>query len=627
VPTPLIVASTFGPHGRKVISSNARSLPQPPGAPLAAATTNYSYYSADCPNDGSYTVTNSTSGCFNDTWLTVTQDHTGDANGYFMLVNASFDTGDFFVDKISGLCSNTTFEFSAWVLNVVRSSACGFNSIKPNLTFKIEKTDGTLLQSYNTGDIAVAGFASWKQYGFFFVTPPGISDVIVRITNNAPGGCGNDLALDDITFRPCGPKVDATISGVGTVKSFCEDSVTKLTFTSSVSPGYTNPSFLWQQSNNGIDWTDIANANSTTYSTQFFSAGNFFYRLAVAEAGNIATNNCRVASNILKVNVNKKPIPNATTNGPGCDGKDLILSASDGLQYNWTGPNNFSASTQTVTLANLAFGDSGKYFVTVTTDSGCTNTDSVIVAVNPTPVAFARNDTAICEGSNVMLNGGGNGSYNWNPVTGLSSSNMANPVASPLDSTQYILTVTNQFGCFDEDTVNINVFKAPKADAGADKVILQYQSVQLNGNVSGTNISYYWSPNIYINNINSLQPVVSPLRDTTYILHAVSNVGCGSAIDFVFVKVYPKVIVPNAFSPNHDGINDKWQLPELISYPNAEVFVFNRYGQIVFHSVNYKKPWNGSLNGSPLPFGTYYYLIDLKTSLLPKLSGWLEILR
>src|SRR5262249_9166356 len=89
---------------------------QNPGPLLNAATTGYTYTMTDCPPDGSYTVRNASSGCFNNTWWGIT-DHTGDVGGYFMLVNASYTPGDFYVDTVRGLCTNTTYEFAAWILN------------------------------------------------------------------------------------------------------------------------------------------------------------------------------------------------------------------------------------------------------------------------------------------------------------------------------------------------------------------------------------------------------------------------------------------------------------------------------------------------------------------------------
>ncbi len=68
--------------------------------------------------------------------------------------------------------------------------------------------------------------------------------------------------------------------------------------------------------------------------------------------------------------------------------------------------------------------------------------------------------------------------------------------------------------------------------------------------------------------------------------------------------------MPNTFTPNNDGINDTWIIQNLADYPNVRVQVFNRYGQTVFESKGYTKPWDGTMNGKSLPFGTYYYVIE-----------------
>ena len=82
-------------------------------------------------------------------------------------------------------------------------------------------------------------------------------------------------------------------------------------------------------------------------------------------------------------------------------------------------------------------------------------------------------------------------------------------------------------------------------------------------------------------------------------------------------------MIPNAFSPNNDGINDTWQIPALQTYTDPEVTVFNRYGQAVYRSKGYGTAWDGSFKGKRLPVGTYYYVIDLKIGEV--LSGWVMI--
>src|SRR5215203_5999299 len=142
-----------------------------PGPSLAAASTNYSFKSGDCPDDGYYSIVNRTSSCFSNSWHSLNSDHTGNPNGYFMLVNASFEPGAFYVDTVDVLCNNTTYEFAAWIVNVLGNHRCS-PAIQPNLTFQIERPDGTVLKSYDTGTIPLDGSPLWKQYGFYFTTPP-----------------------------------------------------------------------------------------------------------------------------------------------------------------------------------------------------------------------------------------------------------------------------------------------------------------------------------------------------------------------------------------------------------------------------------------------------------------------
>ena len=92
------------------------------------------------------------------------------------------------------------------------------------------------------------------------------------------------------------------------------------------------------------------------------------------------------------------------------------------------------------------------------------------------------------------------------------------------------------------------------------------------------------------------------------------------------VKILKPVKPPNVFSPNGDGINDKWMISNLSDYPGAFVEIFNRYGQRIFYSAGYNDPWDGTLSGKPLPVATYYYVITLKNSFEP-LTGSVTIIR
>jgi gliding motility-associated-like protein len=101
--------------------------------------------------------------------------------------------------------------------------------------------------------------------------------------------------------------------------------------------------------------------------------------------------------------------------------------------------------------------------------------------------------------------------------------------------------------------------------------------------------------------------------------------GC-TASDIVFVKVLKNPVIPNVFTPNGDGFNDKWIIKYLETYPGCVVEIYNRYGQIVFRSVGYNTPWDGTYKGNQVPAGTYYYIIDPKNG-RKQVAGFVDIIR
>lgn len=599
-----------------------------PGGALPSVSNNYSFTSASCPADGVYTIVNSTFNCFNSTWHSLPEDHTpNDNNGYMMLVNASFTAGDFYVDSVKGLCPNTTYEFAAWIMNILKPAACAGNGIRPNLTFSIQTTSGVILGNYKTGDIDQTFGPGWNQYGLFFTTPAAVNNIILRITNNAPGGCGNDLVLDDITFRPCGASVNAAINFSGGTSNVdvCQGNTQLFSMSAFLSVGYINPAYQWQVSTDSITWRDIPGATSLNYTRAPTGTGDFRYRLAVAEAGNISSSFCRIVSNVVAVRVNANPVINASVNKPVCVQGAMELQSAGGSDFLWTGPNGFtSAAANPSSIA--AINNNGTYTVKVTTARGCSGTESVTVQVFPKATVDAGLDQHLCEGSALTLQATGAVSYLWSPSTGLSSPDVQDPVARPIDSTRYVVTIKDQNGCSATDSVRINVSKKPLAFAGDEIQVFQGQSASLQGVAKGTNTQFQWSPLTYMTNSATLTPTVTPPDTITYRLSVVSNNGCGFSESKVFIRVYQKVVVPNAFSPNGDGINDVWNIEKIQTYNNCVVTVFNRYGQVVFKSTGYTKKWDGRFNFNPLPFGTYYYTIDLKNGTKVN-SGWVMIIR
>lgn len=381
----LCVGSLGDPAVNITFGSGPNSNPgvTPPGA--------YIYTSSSCPNDGYYTIANSTSGCFSNAWHTVNADHTG--NGAFMLVNASYQPGDFILTTVTGLCPNTTYEFAAWIMNVLISPT----GIQPNITFSIETTSGTVLNQFNTGDIPATAAPQWKQYGFFFTTIAGNTAVVLRMTNNAPGGIGNDVALDDITFRPCGPRVNAGIQGSNNQVDVCVNQQTGYSFSATASPGFILPVFQWQVStDSGTIWKDIPGANGLMYQRLSTVAGCYWYRLTAAESGNQGISSCHIASNVLIINVHSKPLISAGPDRLIISAGTTVLAATandSNLIFSWSPPDYLNNTT---ILNPTASPDREMvYSLSAVSQYGCTNTDQVLIKVIAgifVPTAFTPNN-------------------------------------------------------------------------------------------------------------------------------------------------------------------------------------------------------------------------------------------
>ena len=369
---PVYAQLCSGSLGDPVVKIDFGSGTATHGAALGSSVTSYTYTSADFPNDGSYTIESRTNTA--GTWWTTT-DHTG--GGYMMVVNASTSITDYFYKKtVTGLCPDTTYEFAAWIMNLLRSQ----DNSTPNITFTIEKEDGTILESYNTGNIPLASSALWKQFGFFFDTPAGIDTVVIRMRNNKAGAApGNDIALDDITFRACGPTVTSAVANnSGTNIQVCEGQEGSYVLNGAITTSgvYTTPAYQWQLStDSGTTWTDITGANTTTYTAQPVGAGIYMYRLSTAETANIGAAACRVASNVITVTVSdapNAPVVNISPTQCGTPTGSITITSPVGYTYS-IDDTNYVSTTTFSSLAEASYNVTAKDNTT-----GCVSVATVV---------------------------------------------------------------------------------------------------------------------------------------------------------------------------------------------------------------------------------------------------------
>jgi gliding motility-associated-like protein len=241
-------------------------------------------------------------------------------------------------------------------------------------------------------------------------------------------------------------------------------------------------------------------------------------------------------------------------------------------------------------------------------------------------------DTVFCPGTRFLLQARflpastAIQTYAWKPAAAFVNATVATPQFIATANTVVSLEATTVNGCTATSPVKrINRGRFPVVEAGPEVSVPAGLPVQLQGWVDDPMAVINWSPANGVSNARTLTPLARSLQKRWYYLTATNQAGC-SSYDSVWVNAY-RLEVPNAFSPNGDGIHDLWVIPELKAYTAAAVEVFNRWGQPVFHSTGYNKPWDGSFAGSPLPAGVYYFIVNPNIMGYDPFTGSITLIR
>lgn len=242
----------------------------------------------------------------------------------------------------------------------------------------------------------------------------------------------------------------------------------------------------------------------------------------------------------------------------------------------------------------------------------CRSADTMALKVVDPPKATAAPDTTVCFGVPVTLRAGGGAYYRWSPPFYVDKSTSAVTIGRPVDTTLYTVTVTDTLGCPKPvtATAKVNVVPKVRAFAGNDTIIMLNTPFQLNA--SG-GVRYTWSPPDGLNNSNIYNPVTTYNRDITYTVTAYTQEGCSGTAD-IFVRFIkgPELYIPNAFSPNGDGVNDIFR-PLPVGIVKLEYFrVYDRWGKLMYSTTEYMKGWDGTVNGQPAAIGTYVWIVQGK---------------
>lgn len=329
-------------------------------------------------------------------------------------------------------------------------------------------------------------------------------------------------------------------------------------------------------------------------------------------------------SDTINQNVQVYPNPVAGfTVKNSCDGFPVQFTNTSNIasgiisSYSW----DFGDGTNSAQLnPEKQYLNTGVYNVTldIVSDHGCLDTYTGQAITDVGPIAnFTAEDVCLGETmsfSNLSSIANGTLTYNWN-FGDQNTSIHKNPQHNYAEPGVYnvkLITSSNN-GCLDSLSRYVEVYNFPQVYAGEDTTISKGEMVALEA--SGA-YQYTWYPTEGVSSPFSKKTEVSPAETTEYIVMGEDAHGC---VNYDTVSVFIiedfKIIANNIITPDGNGENDTWIIQNMESYPNSEVFIFDRWGNEVFYASAYHNDWNAvNKNGDILPDGTYYYMIDIEGS-------------
>lgn len=561
------------------------------GPQLPVGYTNYNFVNSGVPEDGQYTI--AVPANFNNNWHSI-QDHTpNDVNGKALIVNASNSAGEFYRRTVTGLCPNTTFEFTAWVVNMYnpRNNICPNNGIPINVKFEIwDENNTTLLESVNTNNINGNLTPSWEQFGLTFTTLADQTSVVLIMKNNGAGGCGNDLAIDDIMFRSCGVLATIENDDLQNEINICSENLPMTLDLAVISQDSSQYFYQWQKSEDGEIWENLPGENSINLSVTVL--GEVFFRSIIAQDVTQLNNPfCYTISEVFSVSLDDlpdSPISNGNVFVCGNDPiPDLSVQEIPGVIFNWydraIGGNLLQANSSTFSAST-----SGVYFAEAAVDAqNCVSPIRTAVSLSfaEKPITF-DSVKYFCEGQFVDLDAIEVGvTYLWN--TGEITKNIRVDIPG-----NYSVTMSNAAGCFATKNIlviqrELPVIQQVVINDRIVTVILENEG-DFEYKLDGLD---YQSSNVFNHVVGGIRQIFVRERN-----------GCGERN----VK-FNLFIVPKYFSPNNDGFNDTFKIEGNGLEHLVKLEIIDRTGQLITVLNEFNPSWDGTVNGNLLPATDYWY--------------------
>lgn len=319
---------------------------------------------------------------------------------------------------------------------------------------------------------------------------------------------------------------------------------------------------------------------------------------------------CIITDSVFVDVIQTPPLPVITQDTAICLGDSILINASGATTVNWESTYNIDDQGNGNALV---YPENDFYYLASFGNACATLYDSVLVVVEeifPT----VSNDTIICPGDSAFLIAGGGDSYVWSPANSLSDPFNQSTYAYPSTPTTYSVTVTSLNGCARTVDVTVDLYPLPVVSAGPDAFIQYGEEVVLGGSTLAH--LYWWTPTDSLSCDQCLNPIANPGTLTDYIFNVVDVNGCRNS-DTMTVYIDAVLYVPNAFTPNGDGINDIFYAfgKEIKTF---EMLVFNRWGNLIFQTDNIDYGWDGRFKGILSPFDLYVWKIKYTDYINPE---------
>lgn len=282
------------------------------------------------------------------------------------------------------------------------------------------------------------------------------------------------------------------------------------------------------------------------------------------------------------------------------EGGIIINNYNDSVDIQW---NNVAGVHYITVIETSIYGCEGEPF-----------RDGVVVS---TPFVNLGMDAKVCSGDSYefIASGSDIATYLWQD-----DSDVETLIAS--SAGEYWVRVTDNNGCVSSDTALLVVQELPAVDLGNDTTYCGDEGLVFD--VSEYGVYYEWSSE----DISPTFTAYTQTQDQEIWVNVTDDFGCVGS-DTVVVRFCGELDIPNAFTPNDDGVNDTWEIEQLFVFEEATVDIYNRWGERVYHSdgYSYDQFWNGlNQKGKKLPMDSYYYVIDLHNDEEP-IVGTVTIVR